>query len=193
MEEGRFFEKTVKSECIFDGKILHVYKDDVILPNGGEGFREIIRHVGGVCVLPLTDKGEVICVSQFRYPFASEILEIPAGKLDSATEDHREAALRELREETGCTCERLTYIGQMYGSPAILGERIYMYIAEGLTEGKQDLDEDEFVEIVRIPLEKLYRMVMNDEVRDAKTQVAVLKAYNYIKGEPININERTGI
>ena len=189
MNDEKFYEKTLSSECIYDGKILHVFKDEVELPNKMPGIREMIRHIGAVCVLPLTEDAEVICVRQFRYPMGKVILELPAGKFDSREEDPREAALRELREETGCRCEKLTYIGTMYGSPAILEEKIYMYIAEGLTDGDTDPDEDEFVESVRIPLYRLYQMVMSGEVKDAKTQIGVLKAYAYFNGEKTDIKE----
>ena len=190
MAQSAFFEKTLSSECLYDGKIIHVYKDDIELPNKNPAIRELIRHIGGVCVIPINDKNEVICVKQFRYPYACDLIEIPAGKLDSKEESHREAALRELREETGCHCEKLTYIGQMYGSPAILDEVIYMYIAEGLSEGELDLDDDEFVELVRIPFNEIYRMVLNGEIRDAKTQIAILKAYAFLNGEKIDIKEK---
>ena len=191
MDEMEFYEKPISSEMIFDGKIIHVYKDSIELPNKKPGFRELIRHVGGACIIPLTDEGEVICVRQYRYPYARMIIEIPAGKLDSKNEDHRSAALRELREETGCTCKKLTYMGQMYGSPAILDEVIYMYMAEGLEEGELDLDEDEFVEVIKIPLDEMYRMVLDGKILDAKTQIAVMKAYALKNGMTINIEERT--
>ena len=190
MDEKDFYEKPLSSQCIFDGKILHVYKDDIELPNGKPGFREVIRHVGGACIIPITDEGEVICVRQYRYPYARMLIEIPAGKLDSKTEDHRTAALRELREETGCSCERLTYMGQMYGSPAILDEVIYMYMAEGLEAGELDLDEDEFVEVIKIPLDEMYQMVLDNKILDAKTQIAVMKAYAIRNGKTLNIEER---
>ena len=191
MDEMEFYEKPISSEMIFDGKIIHVYKDSIELPNKKPGFRELIRHVGGACIIPLTDEGEVICVRQYRYPYARMIIEIPAGKLDSKNEDHRSAALRELREETGCTCKKLTYMGQMYGSPAILDEVIYMYMAEGLEEGELDLDEDEFVEVIKIPLDEMYKMVLDGKILDAKTQIAVMKAYALKNGMTINIEERT--
>ena len=191
MDEMEFYEKPLSSELIFDGKIIHVYKDSIELPNKKPAFRELIRHVGGACIIPLTDEGEVICVRQYRYPYARMIIEIPAGKLDSKNEDHRSAALRELREETGCTCKKLTYMGQMYGSPAILDEVIYMYMAEGLEPGELDLDEDEFVEVIKIPLDEMYRMVLDGKILDAKTQIAVMKAYALKNGMTINIEERT--
>lgn len=190
MDEKDFYEKPLSSRCIFDGKIIHVYKDDIELPNGKPGFREVIRHVGGACIIPITDEGEVICVRQYRYPYARMIIEVPAGKLNSKAEDHRTAALRELREETGCSCKKLTYMGQMYGSPAILDEVIYMYMAEGLEAGELDLDEDEFVEVIKIPLDEMYQMVLDNKILDAKTQIAVMKAYAIKNGKTINIEER---
>ena len=177
-----FEEKTKKENLIFDGKVLHVYCDDVICPNGNEATREYAKHLGAVCVVPLTAENEVICVKQYRYAHHRMFLEIPAGKLDYVGEDRREAALRELREETGAICETLTHIGDIVPSPAILTERISMYLAEGLTFGETEYDEDEFIEIVRIPLEKLVEMIVNGEIEDAKTQSAILKVW-YLKNK----------
>ncbi len=177
MNDIKKFRETEKSsELIFDGKVLHLYRDEIYLPNGREAFREYCRHIGAVCVVPITDEGEVICVRQYRYPLADVVLEIPAGKLDSKTEDPREAALRELREETGATCKRLTYMGKYFSSPAILDECIHMFMAEGLDFGDTDFDEDEFIEIERIPMDELVGMIMRGEVIDGKTQAAVMRA-----------------
>ena len=139
-------------------------------------MREYIKHVGAVCIIPITDEGEVICVKQYRYAVGQVLLEIPAGKLDSADEDPRDAALRELREETGAICGRLTPLGLYLGSPALIGEKIQMYLAEDLTFGDVDPDEDEFLEICRIPLPKIVEMVLRCEIPDGKTQAAVLRA-----------------
>ena len=177
-----FEEKTKEERLVYDGKILHVYCDDIYLPNGCEAKREYVKHLGAVCVVPLTEDGEVICVRQYRYAHKREVLEIPAGKLDFAEEDRREAALRELREETGALCEKLTFIGDLIPSPAILTERISMYLAEGLTFGDTDPDEDEFLELVRIPLKDLVDKIMRGEISDAKTQTAILKTW-YLKKE----------
>ncbi len=171
-----FRETQTSSEKIFDGTVLHVYRDEILLPDGNPAHREYIRHVGAVCVLPLTDEGEVICVRQYRYPFADVLLEIPAGKLDAPDEDPTEAALRELREETGATCKTLSYLGKYYGSPALIGETIHMYMAEGLSFGDMDLDEDEFLEVERIPLSELCEDILAGRVPDGKTQAAVLRA-----------------
>ncbi len=171
-----FLEQTVASHLLYDGAILHVYRDDITLPDGKPAFREYNRHVGAVCVIPVTDEGEVICVRQYRYAVGDILLEIPAGKLDYAGEDPRSAALRELKEETGAVCGKLTELGLYLGSPAILDEKIHMYLAEELTFGNTDPDEDEFIETVRLPLDELVDMVMRGEIPDGKTQIAALRA-----------------
>ena len=177
MNDTHLIETPTASELIYDGKIVHLYRDTVTLPSGQPALREVIRHVGAVCVVPLTDEGEVICVRQFRYPNAKVLLEIPAGKLDSKEEDHVKAALRELREETGARCESLTSLGSLLSSPAFVDEVIDMYLAEGLTFGDTSPDEDEFLDVVRIPLETMVDMILRGEITDAKTQAAVLKVW----------------
>ena len=172
---SQFTERQTASEQIFDGKVLHVRRDEITLPDGNPGVREYIRHVGAVCVVPLTDEGEIVCVCQYRYPFSRVLLEIPAGKLDSKEEDPEQAVRRELREETGAVCGKLTYLGEYWGSPAILDERIHMYAAQELTFGETDPDEDEFIETVRVPLEELENEILAGHVPDGKTQAAVLR------------------
>lgn len=171
-----FTEKTLNSELKFDGKILHVYKDTIELPNKKEAFREYIKHIGAVCVIPVTNDGNVILVKQYRYAVERELLEIPAGKLDSSDEDPLDAAIRELKEETGAVAEKITPLGLYLGSPAILSEKIHMYLATGLTFGETSPDEDEFLEICKIPLEKAVEMVLDGEIPDGKTQAAILRA-----------------
>ncbi len=170
-----FEEKMLSTSSIFDGKVLHVRFDEISLPNGKKATREYCHHNGAVCVIPLTDKNEIVCVKQYRYPMHEPLIEIPAGKLDYPEEDPNDAVIRELREETGATCEKLTYLGVYYGSPAILDEKIYMYLAEGLNFGDTDFDEDEFIETVKIPLDDLVDMVLAGEIRDGKTQIAALR------------------
>lgn len=169
-------EKQLSSTPIFDGKVLHVRLDEVTLPNGVLSTREYCHHNGAVCVIPLTDEGEVICVRQYRYPFHEDLLEIPAGKLDSPEEDPNDAVRRELREETGAVAKKIIYLGKYYPSPAILDECIYMYLAAGLDFGDTEFDDDEFIESVRVPLSKLVELTLDGKIRDGKTQIAALRA-----------------
>ncbi len=176
IDEKGLREEQIGTEEIFDGKILHVIKDTVRLPNGNTTYREVIRHVGAVCIIPVTDDNEVVVEHQYRYPPDRVVTEIPAGKLDSPDEDRLAAAKRELREETGITADKWTDIGEFYGAIAYSDERITMYLAQGLHFGSQQLDDDEFLEIDKIPLATLVEDVMAGRISDAKTQTAVLKA-----------------
>lgn len=173
-------EKQISSEEIFDGVILHVVRDEVELSNGNTTGREVIRHVGAVCVIPITDDNEVIVERQYRYPFDEVITEIPAGKLDSPSEDRLSAAKRELKEETGITADKWTDIGEFYPAAAYSDERITMYIAQGLHQGEQKLDDDEFLNVKKVPLMALVEDVMAGKIPDSKTQVAILKAARFL-------------
>ena len=175
-ENRRLREVQTNSEEIFDGIILHVVRDTVALPNGNPSVREVIRHIGAVCVIPVTDQGEVIVERQYRYPIDQVILEIPAGKLDAPDEDRLSAIRRELREETGYTADRWTSLGDFYPAPAYSDEHITMYLAQGLHKGTQDLDDDEFLDVYTVPLADLVKDVMDGIITDAKTQVCILKA-----------------
>ncbi len=178
--EIMLIEKEKDSKLIYDGRVLHLYRDTVELPNGHEDIREYCKHNGGVCVLPLTDDGDVICVNQYRYAHREITLEIPAGKLEVTDTDIYSAALRELREETGAECEELVYLGKTYPSPALMDEIIHIFLARGLNIGKSSPDYDEFLECERIPLKNMLEMVLSDKIPDAKTQIAVLKTWNMI-------------
>ena len=169
-------EVKTDSQEIFDGVILHLFKDTVELPNGNSATREVIRHIGAVGVIPVTDDGKVIVERQFRYPLDSVITEIPAGKLDSFTEDRLSAAKRELEEETGYTAKEWMPLGDYYPTPAYCDERITLYLARKLRQGQRHLDEDEFLNFEAVPLSDLVEDVMSGRITDGKTQVAVLKA-----------------
>lgn len=162
-------------EDIFKGKIVHLVRDTVTLPNGNHSTREMMLHNGAVAILPLFEDGTVLMEYQYRYPLDRVVYEIPAGKLDTPDEDHREAAARELREETGYTAATLTSLGIYVPSPAVLTERIEIFLAEGLTPGEIDLDDDEFLMTERRPLTELCDMVLRGEIEDGKTQVALMK------------------
>ena len=170
------FEKTVESELIFDGKVVHLYKDKVALPDGSLSYREYVKHLGAVCVIPITENNEVLLVRQYRYAVGESLTEIPAGKLDSTDEDPLSAASRELSEETGAIAEKIIPLGIYYGSPAIMGEKIYMYLATGLSFKQQHLDDGEFLEVIKMPLSEAVKKVLDGTLRDGKTQSAILRA-----------------
>ncbi len=174
-EKNELFEAKLGSEKVYDGVILHIEKDDVLLPNGANSVRECIRHIGAVCVVPVTDDLKVAVERQFRYPVNDVLTEIPAGKLDSFDEDRLEAAKRELREETGIIAEKWTDMGLYYPSPAYTDEKITVYLAQGLSQGERELDEDEFLNVSYVPLKELVADVLAGRITDGKTQVALLK------------------
>ena len=180
------YEKTLASKQIFDGRVINLFVDDIELPNGKGSTREVVRHPGAVCVIPITDEGEVIMVKQFRYPFGKVLLEIPAGKLEP-NEDPLDAVKRELEEESGVNAQCVEFIGMTYTTVAFTDEKIYTYMATGLTFTNSHPDEDEFLEVVRVPLDSLVQMVMAGEIKDSKTQIAILKAQRLLadrqKGE----------
>ena len=175
-ENRRLREVRTGSEDVFDGIILHVQRDTVRLPNGNGAVREVIRHIGAVCVIPVLDNGDVIMERQFRYPLDRVILEIPAGKLDAPDEDRLSAIRRELREETGYTADSWQEIGPFHPAPAYSDEYITMYLARGLHKGDRHLDEDEFLDVYTVPLKDLVADCMAGRISDAKTQVCILKA-----------------
>ena len=176
-------EKAIASEEIFDGQVLHVFKDDVELPNGKSATREVIRHVGAVAIVPMTEDGKVVVERQFRYPIDEVITEIPAGKLDGKSEDRLSAAKRELEEETGLLAEEWIELGDYAPAAAYCDEVIKMYLAKGLKKGTRHLDEDEFLNIREVPLEELVADIMEGKIADGKTQVAILKTHFLLKKE----------
>ena len=170
-------EKFLSREKIFDGVVLKVVKDTVLLPNGKEAIRELCLHNGAVAIIPILDDGRILMERQYRYAHSRVFFEIPAGKLDSADEDPLEAAKRELREETGAVAEKITYLGRIDPTPALINEKIYLYLAEGLSFGERELDDDEFLTVEAHTLEELVDMVMSGKIMDSKTQIAVLKLW----------------
>jgi ADP-ribose pyrophosphatase len=168
-------EKTLTSETIFEGRVVHLVRDTVQLANGKETTREVVRHPGGVCVLALTDENKVVMVRQFRYAHGIVQLEIPAGKLEYG-ENPRECGIRELEEETGYEAGSFEFFGKMIPTAAYVGEVIYIYIAWDLRKTVQKLDEDEFLEVVEIDFAEAVQMALDGGITDAKTQIALLKA-----------------
>ena len=168
-------EKQLTKKYIFKGKVINLRRDTALLPNNATAIREVVEHNGGVCVAALTNDNEVLFVKQFRYPYMEEILEIPAGKRDSLDEDPLLCGKRELKEETGATAKRFIHLGELYPTPGYCGEIIWMFAATDLDFGDQDPDDDEFLELKKIPLEKAVEMILHGEIKDAKTQTAILK------------------
>lgn len=178
-----FEEKTISKESIYKGKIIEVEKHKVSLPNNETAYREVVKHNGAVAICALTPDQQVILVKQYRKALEQELLEIPAGKLEPG-EDRESAAMRELEEETGYKAKKLTLIGEVYGTPGFSNEKISIYFADNLVEGKVNLDEDEFVEKVLYSLDDVKKAVEARTIEDAKTFIAfqhLLLHYNHSK------------
>ncbi|AUA18610.1 MULTISPECIES: NUDIX hydrolase [Streptococcus] len=171
-----FEEKTIERTEIFKGHIFDVVVDDVALPNGGTGKRELIFHKGAVCVLAVTPEGKMILVKQYRKAIERTIYEIPAGKLELGEEDTLEdAALRELEEETGYTSDKLTLLADFYSAIGFCNERIRLYLADNLikVENPRPMDEDEVIELHEVTLEEALNLVATGDICDAKTIMAI--------------------
>lgn len=177
----KLFEKTLSTETIYDGRIIHVHVDQVELENGRTAMREVVDHPGGVSVAILTEQNELIFVRQFRYPYKKVLLELPAGKLEPG-EDPFEAMKREQLEETGTRGENYISLGELYPTGGYCGEIIRLWACRAVGQ-KQDLhlDADEFLSNEKIPLEKAVEMVCSNEIPDAKTQVGILKTAYLVK------------
>lgn len=173
-------EITLSEEVVFDGRVFTVKKRQILSPNGKQRFRELVFHVGGACVLAVDDEKNVYMIRQFRSAFEQEMWEVPAGKLEPG-EDPLERAKRELREETGLVAENYIDIGEIWPTVGFCNEKIYMYLATGLTAGETDFDEDEFIDTVKMPFNKVYDMCIKGEIKDGKTLAAVLKAKEVLK------------
>ena len=178
-------ETPVEQEVKYEGRIIRLRVDKAQLPNGRIATREVVEHNGGVCIAALTEQQELLFVRQFRYPYQEVVLELPAGKIDKG-EEPLACGKRELTEETGASAQQYRSLGRLYTSPGYCGEVIHLFLATGLSFGRMNPDEDEFLEVERIPLEKAVQMVLDNEVPDAKTQVAVLKTWALLqKGEAL--------
>lgn len=167
-------EKTLSQKYLYNGKIIKLRTDTALLPNGRNALREIVEHPGGVGVAALTENDELILVRQFRYPYQQLLLEIPAGKNDLG-ENPLVCGKRELKEETGITAESFVYLGELYPTPGYCDEVIHIFAARKLSFGECSPDPDEFVEYEKLPFEKAVNLVMSGKIKDAKTQLAILK------------------
>lgn len=169
-----FYEQTEESKGLFKGNIINVHLDDVTLVDGTPAKREVVDHPGGVAVVGLTEDNEVLLVRQFRYPYRETIYEIPAGKLEP-NEDPREAAIREFNEECGASANIFESLGEIYPTPGYCSEIIRIFYAADLSYGEQHLDDDEYLDVIKMPLNECVNRIMSGEIKDAKTIVGILK------------------
>lgn len=174
----KLVEKKLSSELKFEGRIVKLVHDIIELPDGRQSMREVVKHPGGVCIACENELGELIIVQQFRYPFMEEILEFPAGKLEPG-EDPLEAALRELSEEVGYQAEEIIPLGRFYPSVGYLTEIIYLYYVPKAHYVGQHLDDQEFLNVLSYPLDKLNTLIQNDIINDGKTIALVHKVEKY--------------
>lgn len=169
-----FYEQTEETQGIFSGKIISVHTDTVTLVDGTEAQREVVDHPGGVAVVGLTENNEVLMVRQFRYPYKEIIYEIPAGKLEKG-EDIRQAGIREFHEECGAEAQNFEALGEIYPTPGYCSEIIHLFYATDLTFTQQELDDDEYLDVIKMPLGECVAKIMSGEIKDAKTIVGILK------------------
>ena len=174
-----YTEKRIDGEVKYEGVIVTVRLDQAELHNGRRVKREVVEHPGGVTVLPIDADGNCYMVRQFRYPFGRMMLETPAGKLEKG-EEPLVCGTRELSEETGLSADEMIYLGGFAASPGYSTEVLHVYLALGLHMGESHPDEGEFVNVEKYPLSELSRMVMQGEIDDAKTIIAILKAEKYL-------------
>ncbi|MGN0991497.1 MAG: NUDIX hydrolase [Candidatus Ventricola sp.] len=181
MDDSKLREIPFQKETIYEGQILHVEKWQVTCPNGHPAPREIVVHKGAAAVVPMFEDGTTLLVRQHRVSVDRVTLEIPAGKLDHVGEDPLDCAVRELEEETGLRAERMTLLTSVLTTPGFCTEQIGIYLAQGLSQGQTHPDEDEFLDLVRIPLDEAVEKVMRGELRDGKTICGLLMAREALK------------
>lgn len=171
-KKGDFTERQISTETVFDGRLLHVKRDRVLLPDGNQADREYIIHPGAVVIAALTDRRELVMVRQYRYPMGREFFELPAGKIDPG-ENPAETARRELEEETGYLARDWRRVSVIHPSIGYSNERIEIYLADGLTQAEARLDDEEFLEVFTIPVGTAIDWVRGGAITDTKS-IAVL-------------------
>jgi len=178
MAKGKL--KVLKSEMVYEGPIFGLRRDEVVEPNGVRAQREVITHPGSVVVLPVLKDGRILMIRQYRYAAKQYLWELVAGRIDKG-ETVREAAARELREETGYRAKRFRLILELFPTPGFLEERMHLLLAEGLTEGEAQPEEDEKIFSHAYKLHELKRMMRTGELRDAKSIAGILYYLTFVK------------
>ena len=179
----RIEERVTQKQRKFDGVVIDVEHWQVQLPDGNEALREVVLHKGAAAVIPVDDQGRVAMVRQYRTPIERVTLEIPAGKLDFVGEDPFVCAQRELREETGLHADKWRKLVALRTTPGFCNETIHMYMAQGLSQGSQDLDEDEFLHGEWMPIGDVVQMILEGKIEDSKTIAAVMMAWEILRRE----------
>lgn len=177
-----YIEKTMKSEKIYEGKMLNLRIDTVELPDKKYSKREIVEHPGAVCIVPINTNNEIYLVKQYRKAIDKVIYEIPAGKIEIG-EEPKDCAIRELKEETGLRADNYEYIAEFYTSPGFCNEKMYLFIATNLEEGEATPDTDEYIDVEKYPIEKLVHMIEIGEISDSKTIIGIQMAEREIKSK----------
>lgn len=176
-------KSTIASHRIYTGKVVSLDVDQVRLPDGTTGDMEVVRHAGAAAILPFMsdptgDDPQIMLIKQYRYAADSFLYEIPAGTLEEA-EEPRACAVRELKEETGCTAENIEPLFTTYTTPGFSDEVIHTFIASGLTKGEAAREKDEFLTIETMKLSYALKLIQTNEIRDAKTMLAILFAAGF--------------
>ena len=175
-------ERELASETVFEGRLLHVKRDTVCLPDGKPATREYVEHNGAVMVIPVLDSGELVMERQYRYAMRRHCLEFPAGKIDPG-EEPLATGRRELLEETGYVAAEWTYLASINPTVAYSTERVLLYLARGLEHRGGKLDDGEFLEVLNLPLDSLLELVRAGEITDVKTVIGAFWLEKLRRGE----------
>lgn len=184
MSEADRQVKLLRSETIYEGRVVRLRRDEIELPGGRRSQLEIVAHPGAAAIVPLDGEGRVLLVRQYRYaPGGRWLLEVPAGKLDPG-EEPGTAAVRECEEETGYRPGRLDSLGGLWTTPGFTDEWIHLFLARDLTPGRQDLQEDEALSVEPVPLPEALRMALDGGIDDGKSIAALVRAARYLGVAP---------
>ena len=176
-------EPTIESHIAYQGGIVNLRVDTVLLPRGSQGTREIVEHSDCVCIVPLDEQNNVLLVRQYRKPVEESLLEVPAGGVESG-EVPKDAVLRELQEETGYTADKLRHLSSFWTTPGFCTEMMHAYLATNLRQSSLSQDEDEDIELIKVPLDRVPQMIRQGEIRDAKSIASLFMVLDLSRGKP---------